>query len=132
MAEPIPRHFFSGPMEFSVRTVPVNPGGGQIEVSEDFVEGLEGEGAIVGDGSGFRVVGPGSGILEIQHLMSQGAESKKILEVVPDHPSKGVLSNQTGDDDSHPRTLKEPGPVDHHPHVCPIGCILSTFLRLGH
>jgi hypothetical protein len=50
-----------------------------------------------------RIVGPGAGVLQIPDIVPERAESERVLDVVPGHTAKGVLADQSRNDDSHGR-----------------------------
>ena len=107
VAEPVAGLGFAGAVKLAVRPVAVDPGVGQVEIGKDFFQAAQGKGTVVRDGPGFGVVRPGAGILQIEDLMAEGAEAQKVLQIVPDDPTEGVLADEAGDDDAHLGILGE-------------------------
>ena len=105
VAEPLAGYRFPGSVKLSIGTVPVNPGMIEVEIVEDFFQGLQREGSVRCDCSGLGIVRPCAGVLQIGDLVAQGTEAEQVLEVVPDHSPKGILPDQTRDDDAHKPSL---------------------------
>jgi hypothetical protein len=78
---------------------------------------MESKRAIISDCSCDWVVWPSSGVLKVQNLMPKGPEAEKVLKIVPDDASEWILPDQSGDNDSHKRSLEDFQAM-HSPHPC--------------
>jgi hypothetical protein len=48
----------------------------EVEIVKDSFEGPQGEGAVLGNRPSFWVVGPSTGIFQIEDFVTQGAKAK--------------------------------------------------------
>ena len=89
----------------AVGRVAVNPASAQAEPIHHLAEILDVVAAIFADGVVDRVIRPRLRVFEIPHLVPELAKSLDELQVIPRHPAKRVLPDQSRDDDPHAASL---------------------------
>ena len=97
----VARRRFTRPVEFAVRAVAINPPVAEAELGHHVAEVMDVVGAILADRLAHRIVGPRARILQVPDVVPQPAEPEQVLDIIPRHAAKGVLAEETGDNDAH-------------------------------